>query len=88
MAEDPNAIGYISLGIADQTVKALAIGNVQPSVANVEAGSYKFVRPFLFVWRKGHSLSPLASSFVAYVGSPEGQEELARLGLVKGAARQ
>ncbi len=86
VAEDPNAIGYISLGIVDQSVKALAINSVQPSVANVEAGTYKFVRPFLFVWRRGHQLSSLASGFVEFVLSPAGQEELGRLGLVKGAA--
>src|SRR6266511_3374493 len=63
VAEDPNAIGYISLGIIDQTVKALAIDGVEPSVVHVEAGTYKLVRPFLFVWRKGASLTPLAQGF-------------------------
>jgi phosphate transport system substrate-binding protein len=80
---DSNAIGYISLGIVDQSVKALAIDNVQPSVEHVEQGTYKFVRPFLFVWPKGQQLGPLAQRFVAYVLSAEGQAELARLGLVK-----
>jgi phosphate transport system substrate-binding protein len=84
---DQNAIGYISLGIVDQTVKAIAIGNVQPSVAHVEDGTYTFVRPFLFVWPKGQTLSPLAQSYVDYVMSPEGQEELTRLGLVPGVTR-
>lgn len=84
VAGDPNAIGYISLGIVDPTVKPLAIGGVQPSVAHVEDGSYAFVRPFLFVWRKGRSLSPLAANFVDYVLSPEGQHELVQLGLVGG----
>jgi phosphate transport system substrate-binding protein len=80
---DPNATGYISLGLVDQTVKATAINNVQPSVEHVEAGTYTFVRPFLFVWRKGQQLSPLASGFVDYVMSAEGQQELANLGLIK-----
>jgi phosphate transport system substrate-binding protein len=86
VGEDPNAIGYISLGIVDPTVKALAIDDVQAATANVAAGQYKLVRPFLFVSRKGQPLSPLASSFVTYVMSPEGQEELAKAGLVKGEA--
>jgi phosphate transport system substrate-binding protein len=88
VAEDPNAIGFISLGIVDQTVKPLAIDGVQPSVENVEAGAYRFVRPFLFVWRAGRRLSSLAADFVEYVMSPEAQEELANLGLVKGEASQ
>jgi phosphate transport system substrate-binding protein len=36
---DPNAIGYISLGLVDDTVKAVAINDVQPSVEHVEAGT-------------------------------------------------
>ena len=85
VAQDPNAIGYISLGIVDPTVRALVIDGVTPSVAQVEAGAYKLVRPFLFVWRKGQPLSPLATAFLGYVMSPEGQNELAKAGLVKGA---
>jgi phosphate transport system substrate-binding protein len=84
---DANTIGYISLGIVDQSVKALAIDNVQPSVEHVEQGTYQFVRPFLFVWPKGKQLAGVAQGFVDYVLSAEGQEELARLGLVK-AVRQ
>jgi phosphate transport system substrate-binding protein len=87
VAEDPNAIGYISLGIVDQTVKALSIDGVQPATTNVESKRYKLVRPFLFVWRKDHPLGPVASGFVKYVMSAEGQEELAKSGLVKGEAR-
>jgi phosphate transport system substrate-binding protein len=85
VAEDSNALGYISLGIVDPSVKALAIDNVAPSVAHVQAGTYKLVRPFLFVWLKGHQLSPLAQSYVDYVMSPEGQAELINAGLVKGS---
>lgn len=88
VAEDPNAIGYISLGIIDNTVKALSIDDVAPSVEHIEAGTYKLVRPFLFVWQKGHTLSPLAQAYVDYVMSPEGQTELTKAGLVKGSASQ
>jgi phosphate transport system substrate-binding protein len=84
VAQDPNAIGYISLGIIDPTVKGLAIDGVEPSVAHVEAGTYQLVRPFLFVWRKARPLSPLAQGFLDYVMSPEGQSELIKAGLVKG----
>jgi phosphate transport system substrate-binding protein len=87
VAEDPNAIGYISLGIVDQTVKALSIDGVRAATANVETGQYRLVRPFLLVWRKGQPLGQLASDFVGYVMSAAGQEELAKAGLVKGAPR-
>ncbi len=85
VAQDPNAIGYISLGIVDSTVKALAINSVEPSVVHVEGGTYKLVRPFLFVWRKGQPLSPLGQAFVDYVMGEEGQSELIKAGLVKGS---
>jgi phosphate transport system substrate-binding protein len=88
VAEDPYAIGYISLGIVDQTVKALSIDGVQAATSNVESEQYKLVRPFLFVWRKDQPLGPVAISFVEYVMSPAGQEELAKSGLVKGEAGQ
>jgi phosphate transport system substrate-binding protein len=84
VAQDSQAIGYISLGIVDSSVKGLAIDGVEPSVAHVEAGTYQLVRPFLFVWRKGQPLSPLGQAYVGYVMSPEGQTELTKAGLVKG----
>lgn len=79
---DPDAIGYISLGIVDPTVTAVAIDGVEPSVAHVLSGTYTFVRPFLLVWPKGKALDPLAQAFMDYVMSPSAQEELARMGLV------
>jgi phosphate transport system substrate-binding protein len=85
VSDDPNAVGYISLGIVDSTVKAVAINNVAPSVEHVLAKTYKFVRPFLFVWPKGSQLNTLAQSYVDYVMSAEAQDELTKLGLVPGA---
>ena len=84
VSDDPNAVGYISLGIVDNTVKAVAINNVTPSVAHVLAKTYTFVRPFLFVWPKGSQLNNLAQSYVDYVMSAEAQAELQKLGLVPG----
>jgi phosphate transport system substrate-binding protein len=84
VADHPDAIGYISLGIVDPSVRAVTIDNVPPSVAEVESGAYRLVRPFLIVWRSDHALSPLASAFLTYVQSPEGRAEIARDGLVPG----
>ncbi|MEN9938219.1 MAG: hypothetical protein RLZZ387_4798 [Chloroflexota bacterium] len=88
VADDPDAIGYISLGIVDASVQAVAIDGVEPSVEQVEGGAYTLVRPFLIVWRKGHDLSPLADAFLSYVRSPEGQAMLAHDGLVPGGGIQ
>ncbi len=83
VAEDPNAIGYISIGIVDKTVKALSIDGAQPTIENVRNGVYRFARNFLFVWPKDKQLNPLAQDYVDYVMSDEGQDELERLGLVR-----
>lgn len=88
IAEDPNAVGYISLGIVDASVKAIAIDNIRAAHETVLSGEYKLVRPFLFVHRISAKLSPLASKFLQYVLSPEGQRELVQAGLVQGADAQ
>jgi phosphate transport system substrate-binding protein len=83
VAEDPNAVGYISIGIVDNTVKAINIDTVQPTIDNVRNNVYKFARNFLFVWPKGKQLDALSQDYVDYVMSEEGQAELERLGLVR-----
>jgi phosphate transport system substrate-binding protein len=88
VAGNPDAIGYISLGIVNEMVKPVAIDGIQASAEAVVAGQYKLVRPFLFVQRKDASLSPLATDFLDYVLSPEGQHELVQAGLIQGADAQ
>ncbi len=83
VADDSNAIGYISLGIVDASVKAIAVDGVQPSAEHVLDKTHTLVRPFLFVWRKGSTLSPEAQQFIDYVISDEGQRELELGGLVQ-----
>ena len=80
VADDPNAIGYISLGLVNDRVKALKIDGVEANVENIKTHRYKFVRPFLFVFKadpKG-----LAKNFLEYILSPEGQKLLVQEGLV------
>lgn len=85
VAKNPDAIGYISLGIVDETVKAISVDGIRASAEAVLSGQYKLVRPFLFVHRQDTTLSPLAEDFLRYVLSPEGQNELVLSGLVQGA---
>jgi phosphate transport system substrate-binding protein len=49
VANDPHAIGFISCGLINQQVKALAIDGVSPSGANIKKNTYKLTRRFLFV---------------------------------------
>ncbi len=71
VAGDPNAIGYISLGSLDDTVKAVSIDGVAPTAAAVKDGSYAIARPFSIV-TKGELAAP-AADFLAFIMSAEGQ---------------
>lgn len=71
VAQDANAIGYISLGSLNDTVKAVKIDGAEASVDNVKAGSYKVVRPFNIVL--GEKTSDAAQDFINYMMSAEGQ---------------
>lgn len=82
VAEDANAVGYISLGIVDASVHAVSIDGIVPSVEQVLAKKYKFVRPFLFVWPKGKTLDTASRAFVDFVMSDFAQDDLRKLGLV------
>ncbi|MGE5529559.1 MAG: phosphate ABC transporter substrate-binding protein [Patescibacteria group bacterium] len=70
------AVGYISLGALDKSVKAVMIDNVAANAANVMNKTYKISRPFIFA-TKGAPRG-LAKSFIAYILSPAGQAVVAR----------
>jgi len=69
------AIGYISLGSMNDTVKALKIDGVDATVANVKDGSYKISRPFNIVTKA--EVSESAKAFIDYILSAEGQAVVA-----------
>ena len=71
VAQDPQAIGYISLGSLDDSVKALKVDGAEASAENVKSGTYKVSRPFNIV--TGDSLSDVAQDFVDYILSSDGQ---------------
>lgn len=73
VAGDEMAIGYISLGSLDETVKALSVDGVEPTVENIKAGTYKVARPFNVVTKSGAELSELGSDFMTFVMSADGQ---------------
>lgn len=72
VAEDKNAIGYLSLASLNEDVKALKINGVEPSAQTIQDGSYLLARPFNLAFREG--ASPLVEDFVAFILSKEGQE--------------
>ena len=65
------AIGYISLGSLNDTVKALAIDGAEASVENIKAGTYNVARPFNIATLA--ETSEAAQDFIAFIMSAEGQ---------------
>lgn len=74
------AIGYISLGSLNDTVKALKVGSVEATAENVKSGDYVISRPFNIAY-KGE-LSEVAQDFVDYILSSDGQNVVADEGYV------
>lgn len=66
VANSKNAIGYISLGSLNDTVKAVKIDGVTPSVENVNNKSYTVFRPFNLAVSNNNEL---VNDFLAYIGS-------------------
>lgn len=72
VANDPTAIGYISLGSLNDTVKAVTVGGVKAGADTVKDGSYTLARPFNIV-TNGDATDPVAVDFIAYCLSADGQ---------------
>jgi len=75
VAGNAYAIGYISLGSLNDTVKALKVGGVDATVANVKAKTYVLSRPFLIV-TKGE-VTGLKKDFINFILSSQGQKVVA-----------
>lgn len=76
IANDPYAIGYISLGSMNNSIKALDIDGVKALSENVKNGSYKISRPFNIA-TKGEPTG-LAKDFIAFILSKDGQAVVAK----------
>lgn len=81
VAGDDYAIGYLSLGSLNDTVKALDIDGAKASAENVKNGSYKVARPFNIA-TKGEATG-LAKDFISFVMSAEGQAVVEKSGYIK-----
>ena len=68
---DPNAIGYISLGSLDDTVKAVTVDGAEATPEAINAGDYPIARPFVVAW--GEDQSDVSADFLTFIHSQEGQ---------------
>ena len=81
VAENEYAIGYISLGSLDDSVKALSIDGAEATAENIENGSYKVSRPFN-VAVKPDSTNEVAADFMSFIMSTEGQQVVSDEGYI------
>lgn len=77
---DPYAIGYISLGSLNDTVKAVQIDGVDATVENINNGTYQVARPFNVATKEG--LSEAAGDFLDFIMSAEGQAVITENGYI------
>lgn len=75
------SIGYVSLGSLSDTVKAVSIDGVAPSVETVKDGSYKLQRPFKIAYIDG-TLSDAAKDFLSFIMSTEGEKIIGEEGYI------
>ena len=81
VAQDVNAIGYVSLGSLDDSVTALKIDGAEATAENIESGDYKVVRPFNIATKD--DVSEAAQDFITYIMSADGQQIVEDNGYIK-----
>lgn len=79
VANNKNAIGYVSLGSLSSNVKALQIDGVAPSVANIQNKTYTISRPFNVVTK---SSNPLSDDFLNFATSKQAADIITKAGYI------
>lgn len=80
VADNEYAIGYVSLGSLNDTVKALKVDGAEPTEENIKSGEYKVARPFNIA-TKG-DVSEVAQDFINFILSTEGQAVVSESGYI------
>lgn len=83
VASTPGAIGYVSLDVLDDTVKAVKLESAEPTEENIKAGTYFLSRPFVMATKGSiEEQSDLVKAFFDYIYSEEGTEIVKSVGLI------
>lgn len=81
VANNPYAIGYISLGSVDDSLRALSVDGVAANDANIASGDYGIARPFIVMMKK--DVASQATDFIDYILTEEGQKIVAEQGYIR-----
>ena len=82
VASDKNAIGYISLGSVNNTVKVVNVNGVAPSSETVLDGSYAIQRPFVIMTSSTIELTDIAADFLLYLKSDASETHAEEAGCI------
>lgn len=80
----PASIGYVSLDVLEgSSVKTVEIGQVPPTIENIQNGSYELARPFVMATiGEVTEQTEAIQEFFGFIESAEGQEVIELVGLV------
>ena len=83
VASTPGAIGYVSLDVLDDSVKALMLDGVEPTEESIKSGDYFLSRPFVMATNGEISAqSEAVQTFFEYLSSDEGKQVVKDAGLI------
>lgn len=83
VASTPNAIGYVSLDVINDTVKTLSVEGAEATVENIKSGVYPLQRPFVMATKGEISeQSEAVQTWFEFMASEEGQEIITNVGLI------
>jgi len=77
---DPQAVGFLSLGYLDSSVKALAMNGVPATEENAKNGTYPVVRPLYFLTKQ--QPTGIVKDFIDFCTGPDGQKIVAEEGYI------
>ena len=80
VAGNKNSIGYISLGSLNDTVKAVKVDGVEPTVENIKNNTYKVFRPFIIATKENPG--ELTQDFISFILSSDGQKVVEENGYI------
>ncbi len=83
VASTPGAIGYVSLDVLDDTVKAVTLEDVEATEENIKDGSYFLQRPFVMATlREISEQSEAVQALFVWLQSDAGKEVITSVGLI------